>query len=157
MPLETIVYVSVLTGPARTPDGVTEFTAVLRRQMQVLDISGVFTTCDNQGVHVAQGVSASIDRLMVLVEAGFWQTETRVLERAPIKARDFQRWDRLDTRLFGPEMQWLREQLAHPCPPAEPIRALLTWAASRQMEREAGGFCETSGPSFQPTAPNRLH
>lgn len=157
MPLETIVYVSVLTGPARTADGVTEFTAVLRRQMQVLNITGAFTTCGNLGVHVAQGASVSIDRLMILVAAGFWQTGTRVLERAPLKARDFQRWDRLDTRLFGPEMQWLREQLALPSPPAEPIRALLTWAASRQMERETSGFCETSGPSFQPTAPNRLH
>lgn len=76
MPLETIVYVSVLTAPARTPDGVTEFTAMLRRQMQVLDITGAFTTCDNLGVHVAQGRSASIDRLMVLVAAGFWQTGT---------------------------------------------------------------------------------
>jgi|GEM_PF-2968781 len=157
MLLETIVYVSVLTGPARTPDGVTEFTAVLRRQMQVLDITGAFTTCDNLGVHVAQGASASIDRLMVLVEAGFWQTETRVLERSTIKARDFHHWERLDTRLFGAEMQWLREQLAHPSAPVEPIRALLTWAASRQMEREADGFSETSGASFQPTALNRLH
>jgi hypothetical protein len=54
MRLETIVYVSVLTGPARTPDGVMEFTAVLRRQMALLDITGSFTTCDNLGVHVAR-------------------------------------------------------------------------------------------------------
>jgi len=54
-------------------------------------------------------------------------------------------------------MQWLREQLAHPSSPAEQIRALLTWASSRQMERETDRFCETSGPSFQPAALNRLH
>ena len=125
--------------------------------MQLLYITGAFTTCDNLGVHVAQGATASIDRLMNVVEAGFWQTETRVLERCTVATRDFHRWDLLDTRLFGAEMDWLREHLALPCPSADPIRALLTWAASRQMEREADGFCETSGPSFQPTAPNRLH
>lgn len=157
MRLETIVYVSVLTGPARTPEGAVAFTAVLRRQMELLYITGAFTTCDNLGVHVAQGTAASIDRLMGVVEAGFWQTETRVLERSAIKTRDFQRWDLLDTRLFGAEMDWLREQLALPCPPADPIRALLTWAASRQIEREAGGVPGTAMEPAQPIAPNRLH
>lgn len=157
MRLETIVYVSVLTGPARTPDGVMEFTAVLRRQMALLDITGSFTTCDNLGVHVAEGRPASIDRLMGVVEAGFWQSETRVLERMMIQARDFHRWDLLDARLFGAEMDWLREQLAQAAPTAAPIRTLLAWAASRQIERAAEATAGTACPQAQPASLNRVH
>jgi hypothetical protein len=157
MQLETILYVSVLTGPARTREGVAEFTGVLRRQMSALGITGAFTTCDNLGVHIAQGETASIDRLMSAVEVGFWQAKTQVLNRMTIQTRDFHRWDLLDARLFGAEVDWLREQLAQAAPPADPIRALLIWAASRQIEREAEDFTGVLGSQARSAILNRLH
>jgi len=157
MQLETVLYVSVLTGPALTPEGVAEFTAVLRRQMSALDITGAFTTCDNLGVHIAQGETASIDRLMSAVEVGFWQAETQVLNRTTIQTRDFHRWDLLDARLFGAEVDWLREQLAQPGPSADPIRALLIWAASRQIEREPDDFTGVLWSQARSVSLTRLH
>jgi hypothetical protein len=94
---------------------------------------------------------------MGVVEAGFWQSETRVLERMMIQARDFHRWDLLDARLFGAEMDWLREQLAQAAPTAAPILTLLAWAASRQIERAAEATAGTAWPQAQPASLNRVH